>query len=56
MTVGALLLLRNRNVAILLGSESHVGHWGFMTSTARQNIAIVGTALFIGGLVFFSLL
>jgi hypothetical protein len=53
--IGAMLVTRNRDVATLLGREPHAAQWGFMTSVARQNIAIMGTIFFIGGLVFFFL-
>jgi hypothetical protein len=55
MVVGAMLVARNRDVATLLGREPHVNQWGFMTSVMRQNIAVMGTIFFIGGLVFFFL-
>jgi hypothetical protein len=55
IVIGAMLVARNRDVAMLFGSESHFNQWGFMTSIARQNIAVMGTALFVGGLVFFFL-
>lgn len=55
MVVGAMLVARNRNVAMLLGREPHAAQWGFMTSVARQNVAVMGTIFFIGGLVFFFL-
>lgn len=53
--LGAMLVARNRDVALLLGREPHAAHWGFMTSIVRQNIAIIGTIFLIGGLVFFFL-
>jgi hypothetical protein len=55
MVVGAMLVARNRDVATVLGREPHVNQWGFMTSVMRQNIAVMGTIFFIGGLVFFFL-
>jgi hypothetical protein len=55
MIVGALLVMRNRDVAMLFGREPHTAQWGFMTSTARQNVAVMGSVFFIGGLVFFFL-
>ena len=55
MVTGALLVLRNREVAVLFGREPHIHHWGFMSSVARQNIAVMGSVFFIGGLVFFFL-
>ena len=55
MIVGGMLVVRNRDVATLLGRESHTANWGFMTSVARQNVAVMGTVFFIGGLVFFFL-
>lgn len=55
MVIGALLVTRNRDVAMLLGREPSVNQWGFMTSVIRQNIAVMGTIFFIGGLVFFFL-
>ena len=55
MAVGAILVLRNRDVAVLFGREPHANHWGFMTSVVRQNIAVTGSAFFIGGLIFFFL-
>jgi hypothetical protein len=55
MAVGALLIFRNRNLAIMLGREPHIQQWGFMTSFVRQNIALIGATLLVGGLVFFVL-
>ena len=55
IVVGAMLVTRNRDVAALLGREPHIAQWGFMTSVARQNVAVMGTVFFIGGLVFFFL-
>lgn len=55
MVIGAIVVLRNRDVAMHLGRQPHVNQWGFMTSDVRQNIAVVGTAFFTGGLVFFVL-
>ena len=55
MVIGAMLVYRNRDVAMFFGRESRLNQWGFMTSAVRQNIAVVGTAFFIGGLVFFVL-
>ena len=55
MIIGALLVMRNRDLAMLVGREPHIHQWGFMTSIVRQNIAIMGTIFFIGGLVFFVL-
>ena len=55
MIIGAMLVARNRNVAMLWGRETRTAHWGFMTSVPRQNIAMMGAIFFIGGLVFFFL-
>jgi hypothetical protein len=55
MIIGAMLVYRNRDVAILFGREPRINQWGFMASAIRQNIAVVGTIFFIGGLVFFVL-
>jgi hypothetical protein len=55
IVIGAMLVIRNRDVAMLLGREPHAARWGFMTSVARQNAAVMGTIFFIGGLVFFFL-
>jgi hypothetical protein len=55
MMIGGLLVYRNRDVAVLFGREPRLNQWGFMTSAIRQNIAVVGTVFFIGGLVFFVL-
>ena len=55
MVVGAMLVLRNRQVAVLFGREPQIDQWGFMTSVVRQNIAVMGAACFIGGLIFFLL-
>jgi hypothetical protein len=55
MIVGAMLVIRNRDVAMLWGQEPHTAQWGFMTSVARQNVAVMGSVFFIGGLVFFFL-
>lgn len=51
---GALMVLKNRDLAMVVGREPHT-HWGFMSSVVRQNVAIIGTALFVGGIVFFFL-
>jgi hypothetical protein len=56
MLIGGLLVLRNRKIAKLLGREPRIDQWGFMTSIVRQNIALIGTAFLIGGLVFFVIL
>lgn len=53
--IGAMLVIRNRDVAMLMCREPHIHQWGFMTSVARQNIAVMGTVFFVGGLVFFFL-
>jgi len=53
IVVGALLVLKNREVALYFGGEAHAHHWGFMSSVARQNIAVIGSIFFIGGAVFF---
>jgi hypothetical protein len=53
--IGAMLIVRNRDVAMLLGHESHSAQWGFLTSVARQNVAVMGLVFFVGGLVFFFL-
>jgi len=55
MILGGVLVTRNREIALLLGREPHVGHWGFMSSVARQNIAIIGSLVFVGGLASFIL-
>jgi hypothetical protein len=55
IVIGAMLVMRNRDVAMLLGSETHASQWGFMSSIARQNIAVMGTVCLVGGLVFFFL-
>ena len=53
MIAGVMLITRNRDVATLWGRESNAAQWGFLTSVARQNVAVIGTVFFIGGLVFF---
>jgi hypothetical protein len=53
--VGAVMVLKNRDLAIFVGREPQIQHWGFMSSIARQNVAIIGSALFVGGLIFFFL-
>jgi len=55
MIVGGMLLYRNRDLAVLLGRDPHINQWGFMSSVVRQNIAVLGTVLVVGGLVFFVL-
>lgn len=55
MILGGVLITRNRDLAMLLGREPHVTQWGFMTSVMRQNIAIIGSMLFVGGIAFFLL-
>ena len=55
MIIGAVLVTRNRDVAMLFSREPRISQWGFMTSVARQNIALTGTMLVLGGLVFFVL-
>jgi len=55
MIIGAMLVMRNRDVASLWGREPHAAHWSFMTSVARQNVAVMGMVFFVGGLVFFFL-
>jgi hypothetical protein len=55
MIIGAMLIYRNRDVAMFFGRESRFNRWGFMTSAVRQNVAVVGTIFLIGGLVFFVL-
>jgi len=55
MVIGAMLVYRNRDVAMFFGREPRINQWGFMTSAVRQNIAVVGTVFFVGGLVFFVL-
>jgi len=55
MVIGAILVYRNRDVAMFFGREPRLNQWGFMTSAIRQNIAVVGTVFFVGGLVFFVL-
>jgi hypothetical protein len=55
MIIGGVLVTRNRNLAMLLAREPHIHQWAFMSSVARQNIAIIGTIFFVGGLVFFVL-
>jgi len=54
MIMGGVLVTRNREIALLIGREPHT-QWGFMTSVARQNIAIMGTIFLLGGLAFFVL-
>jgi len=49
------MVLKNRDLAIFVGREPQIHHWGFMSSIARQNVAIIGTAMFVGGLIFFFL-
>jgi hypothetical protein len=53
--IGAVMITRNRDLAMLIGSEPRLGQWGFMASVARQNIALTGTFLVLGGLAFFVL-
>ena len=53
MIIGGILVTRNREIALLFVREPHVSHWGFMSSVARQNIAIMGSVFLLGGLVFF---
>jgi len=56
MIIGGVLVTRNREIALLFGREPHISQWGFMNSVARQNIAIIGSVIFVGGLAFFVLL
>jgi hypothetical protein len=53
--IGAMLVARNRDFAAYIEREPHISQWGFMSSIARQNIAVMGSVFVIGGLVFFFL-
>ena len=52
MVIGAMLVYRNRDVAMFFGRESRFNQWGFMTSAVRQNIAVVGTVFLLADLCF----
>jgi len=56
MLVGCLLVIRNKDIAVLMHVE-HRGHFSELsTSSARQNIAIIGTLVFGAGIGAFALL
>jgi len=56
MLVGCLLVIRNKDVAVLMHVE-HRGHFSELsTSSARQNIAIIGALVFGAGVGAFALL
>lgn len=47
---GCMLVIENKRLAVYSGSGHRFDHSDFYTSTARQNIAIVGCMLVAAGL------
>jgi hypothetical protein len=52
IAIGAFLVMRNRWIALRLGVESRLYHLPFVSSAARQNIAIIGAVMFATGIAF----
>ena len=53
MLCGCLLVIRNREAALLFDRGDRRGYTLFSTSAARQNIAIIGALLFGAGVAAF---
>jgi hypothetical protein len=56
MVVGCLLVIRNKDVAILIGTDQRGFYSEFGRSVARQNIAIIGSLVFGAGIAMFALM
>lgn len=56
MLVGCLLVIRNKDVAVLMHVEHRAHFSELSTSAARQNIAIIGALVFGAGIGAFALL
>ena len=56
MLVGCLLVIRNKDIAILMHVEQRAHFSELSTSAARQNIAIIGALVFGAGIAAFALL
>ena len=56
MFVGCLLVIRNKDIAVLMHAESRAHFSELSTSAARQNIAIIGALVFGAGIGAFALL
>jgi hypothetical protein len=56
MVVGCLLVVRNKDIAVLIGTDQRGFYTEFGHSVARQNIAIIGSLAFGGGIAMFALL
>ena len=56
MLVGCLLVIRNKDIAVLMHVEHRAHFSELSTSAARQNIAIIGALVFGAGIGAFALL
>ena len=56
MFVGCLLVIRNKDIAVLMHVEHRAHFSELSTSAARQNIAIIGALVFGAGIGAFALL
>jgi hypothetical protein len=56
MVIGCLLVIRNKDIAVIIGTDQRGFYTEFARSVSRQNIAIVGTLVFGAGIALFALL
>lgn len=56
LIVGITMLVRNRQLAVTLGFDEPHSNWGFKSSAARQNFAVIGLLIAVMGMLSIFLL
>ena len=56
LVVGITMVIRNRQLAVTLGFDEAHSSWGFKSSAARQNFAVIGLAIAVMGMLSIFLL